>query len=355
LSEQITKKPPERELDVLISTGEQISISLLAMALNEIGYEAISFTGAQVGIVTDTSHTKAKILDISTQRIKNQLKKDRVVIVAGFQGISLNKDITTLGRGGSDMTAVALAKVLKAKMCEIYTDVKGVYTADPRIVKNAKKLKEISYDEMLELASLGAQVMQSRSMEVANKFNIPMHIRSSYSNDIGTFVIKEVKNMEDVLVRGITANKKEAKITIFEVPDKPGEASKIFEFLAKHGINVDMIVQNISHKKITDISFTVDEKDFVKTKSILSYIVKKIGAKDVKYNKDIAKISIVGIGMRSHTGVAAKMFKTFAKEKINISMISTSEIKISCIVDEKSADIAVKALHKVFGLSKNRK
>ncbi|MBU0683751.1 MAG: aspartate kinase [Candidatus Omnitrophota bacterium] len=354
LAGEISKTPPERELDMLISTGEQVSVALLAMALTELGREAISFTGAQVGIITDSSHTKAKILDVSTKRIQKELLQGKIVIVAGFQGINLDQEITTLGRGGSDMTAVALAKVLKAKMCEIYTDVKGVYTADPRIVPSARKLDSISYEEMLEMASLGAQVMQARSMEVAGKFNVPMQVRSSFSTEEGTVITREVKDMEDVLVRGVTVNKGEAKVTVCDVPDKPGEASRLFERLAKADINVDMIVQNISRTKATDISFTVEGKDLQKIKKEIEKIVKDINAKDVRYDKDIAKVSVVGIGMRSHSGVAAKMFNALAIEKINIKMISTSEIKISCIVEKKQADNAVRALHKAFGLNKKR-
>jgi len=305
------------------------------MALHEKGVEAISFTGSQVGIITDSDHTKAKILDVSTSRIKKEISKGKVVIVAGFQGTNLKNEITTLGRGGSDMTAVALAKVLNASMCEIFTDVEGVFTADPRVVPDARKLKEISYDEMLEMASLGAQVMQSRSMEVASKFNVPMKIRSSFSKEDGTVIIREVKDMEDVLVRGITSNKKEAKVTILGVSDKPGEASKIFEALAKSDVNVDMIIQNISHTKATDISFTVEKKDISETQEVIEKIAKKVGARGVMFDNNIAKISVVGIGMRSHSGVAAKMFNTLASKKINIDMISTSEIKISCVIEEK--------------------
>ncbi|MFH1878644.1 MAG: aspartate kinase [Candidatus Omnitrophota bacterium] len=355
LAGEITPDPQKRELDMLLSTGEQVSVALLAMALHKLGYEAISFTGAQVGILTDSSHTKAKIIDISTDRIKKELAKDRIVIVAGFQGVNLDQEITTLGRGGSDMTAVALAKVLNAEMCEIYTDVKGVYTADPRIVKDARKLDTISYEEMLEMASLGAQVMQARSMEVAGKFNVPMHIRSSFDKVEGTMVTKEVKAMEDVLVRGVTINRDEAKVTVCDVPDKPGEASKMFEKLAKADINVDMIIQNVSHTGATDISFTIPKKDLNKTGEVVKKIVKGIGAGDVKIDKDIAKVSVVGIGMRSHSGVAAKMFSALASKKINIEMISTSEIKISCVVKEKYGITAVNAIHKAFGLGTGRK
>jgi aspartate kinase len=352
LAARITTDPSERELDMLLSTGEQISVSLLAMALHELGVEAISFTGAQVGIITDSSHTKARVLDVNTGRIKKLLAKNMTVIVAGFQGTNIEREITTLGRGGSDMTAVALAKVLKAEMCEIYTDVKGVYTTDPKIVSNARKLDNISYEEMLEMASLGAQVMQARSMEVAHKFKVPMQIRSSISKEPGTMVTKEVREMEDVLVRGITLNKKEAKVTLYDVPDKPGEASRLFEFLANGGVNVDMIIQNISRTKATDISFTVLERDLKKTRELIEKIKKKIRVKNAKYDRRIAKVSVVGIGMRSHSGVAAKMFRALASEKINIEMISTSEIKISVIVNENDAERAVRVLHKAFELHK---
>jgi len=355
LARGISKSPPEREIDMLLSTGEQVSVALLAMALHELGHEAISFTGAQVGIITDSSYTKAKIIDVGTDKIKKHLLKGKIVIIAGFQGTNLEQEITTLGRGGSDITAVALAKVLKAEMCEIYTDVKGVYTADPRIVPDARKLSTISYEEMLEMASLGAQVMQARSMEVAGKFNVPMHVRSSFFQEEGTLITKEVKAMEDVLVRGVTANKDEAKVTVCDVPNKPGEASKIFEQLAKSGINVDMIIQNISRTKATDISFTVAKKDLLKTKKVVKKITDRIGGTRVKYDENVAKVSVVGIGMRSHSGVAAKMFSALASKKINIEMISTSEIKISCVVSRKDADKAIKAVHRSFGLGTKTK
>ncbi len=353
LADAISRRPPERELDMLMSTGEQVSVALLAMALHELGKEAISFTGAQVGIITDSTHTKAKIIDISTRRLRKQLDKGRIVIVAGFQGVNLKQEITTLGRGGSDLTAVALAKVLKADMCEIFTDVKGVYTADPRLVKDARKIDSICYDEMLELASLGAQVMQARSIEVASKFNVPIHVRSSISREEGTMITKEVKKMEEVLVRGVTVNKNEAKVTVCDVPDKPGEASRLFEELAKAGINVDMIIQNISRTRSTDISFTVPKSDLHKTQEVVRKITGRMGAKGAKYDRDIAKVSVVGVGMRSHSGVAAMMFHALASEKINIEMISTSEIKISCVIDKKHSEKAVRALHKAFELGKS--
>lgn len=352
LAHRINKRPSIRELDMLMSTGEQVSVALLAMAIHKLGWEAISFTGAQVGIITDTRHTQARILDVNTERIKAELKKGKIVLVAGFQGTSLNREITTLGRGGSDMTAVALAKVLEAKVCEIYTDVEGVYTADPRIVKDAKKLHQVSYEEMLELASLGTQVLQSRSVEVASKFNIPIHVRSSFTNKEGTWITKEVKAMEEVLVRGVTVNKDEAKVTICDVPDKPGIAAKIFKTLADEDINVDMIIQNVSRTGATDVSFTVNSADLNKTLRCSKDISKNIGARGVSQDKNIAKVSVVGIGMRSHSGVASKMFKALASKKINIEMISTSEIKISCVIGKARAEEAVRTIHKEFKLGK---
>jgi len=352
LASKVTKSPSDRELDMLISTGEQVSMALLAMAVNKLGKEAISFTGAQVGIITDSSHTKARILDIDAKRIRVELKKGKIVIVAGFQGINVDQEITTLGRGGSDTTAVALAVALKADGCEIYTDVDGVYTADPRIVKDARKLNRVSYEEMLELASLGAQILHARSVEVAGKFNMPLHVRSSFSKKKGTFIIKEVKAMEDMLVSGVTLNKNEAKVTICDVPDKPGIAGRIFEEIAKNNINIDMIIQNVSRTGSTDVSFTVVTSDIEKTIKLIKKVAKNIGADGVIYNRDIAKVSVVGIGMRSHSGVAARMFKALARKKINIEMISTSEIKISCVVRKKKGEQAVKALHKVFNLGR---
>lgn len=352
LASGITDSPPERELDMLMATGEQVSVALLAMAIHKFGKEAISFTGAQVGIMTDSSHTKARIIDVNAGRIRRELEKGKIVIVAGFQGVNVDQEITTLGRGGSDMTAVALAKVLKAKMCEIYTDVEGVFTTDPRVVKNARKLESVSYEEMLEMASLGAQVMQARSIEAAGKFNIPLHVRSSFSEKKGTYITKEGRAMEDVLVRGVTLNKDEAKVTVCGVPDKPGLAARIFEKIAANNINVDMIIQNVSRKGFTDLSFTVMCGDLKKTLRLLESFVKKIKAKGVTFDKGIAKVSVVGIGMRSHSGVAAKMFKALAAKKINIGMISTSEIKISCVLRKDKGEEAVRALHKVFGLGR---
>ncbi|MFH1645340.1 MAG: aspartate kinase [Candidatus Omnitrophota bacterium] len=355
LADKINDNPSEREMDMLMSTGEQISVALLAMALHKLGYEAISFTGAQVGILTDSSHTQAKILDINAKRIEAELKKGKIVIVAGFQGATIAQDITTLGRGGSNLTAVALAKVLGADICEMCTDVNGIYTADPRIVKNARKIPRISYEEMLELASLGAQVLQPRSVELAKKFNIPIHVRSSFSEEEGTIISKEVRAMEDIVVSGVAVNKGEAKITICNVPDKPGIAAKIFNEFATRNINIDMIIQNISHTGATDISFTVLTKDLNKALKTAKAVASKIGAGEVTYHDNIAKVSVVGIGMRSHSGIAARMFDALSRKKINIEMISTSEIKISCVISNKFADAAVKAIHDEFGLGKKRK
>ncbi len=352
LAHRITSTPSERELDMLVSTGEQVSSALLAMAIHKLGIDAISFTGSQVGIITDNAFTKARIVDINAKRIVDELGNGKIVIVAGFQGVSQNQDITTLGRGGSNLTAVALAKVLNAKTCEMYTDVEGVFTADPRIVRTARKIDMISYEEMFELASLGAQVLQPRSIELAMKFNVPIHVRSSFSNNIGTIISKEVRAMENIVVSGVALNKAEAKVTICDVPDRPGLAAKIFKEIAKQNINVDMIVQNVSRTGATDVSFTVPAGDLNKTIKVSNDIAKNIGAGDVTFDKDIAKVSIVGIGMRSHSGVAAKMFDALAAKRINIEMISTSEIKISCVVKKKHGEPAVKALHGKFGLGK---
>ena len=352
LANQINTQPSEREMDMLLSTGEQISVALLAMAIHKLGFEAISFTGAQVGIITDASHTRARIIKINADKIKEELRKGKIVIVAGFQGVTLNQDITTLGRGGSDLTAVALAKELKADECEIYTDVEGIYTTDPRLEPRAKKIEEITYDEMLEMASLGAQVMQARSVEVAKKFNVPIHVRSSFSKNSGTMIIKEVRRMEEVTVSAVTLNRNEAKITICNVPDRPGQAAKIFKTLAGAEINVDMIVQNVSHLRQTDISFTVAKSGALKAIRLTKKVAAGINAGEVLEDEDIARVSVVGVGMRSHPGVAATMFDTLAKKKINIEMISTSDISISCIIKNTSAETAVRALHEKFGLGK---
>lgn len=353
LAYKITSKPKEREMDMLISTGEQASCALLAMAIHNLGYEAISFTGGQVGIITDSTHTKARILKVDADRIREELKRGRIVIVAGFQGISKKKDITTLGRGGSDLTAVALSCTLNTKLCEIYTDVEGVYTTDPRVEPKAKKLKNITYDEMLEMASLGAQVMQARSIELAKKFNVPIYVRSSFSEEEGTMITDQTKKLEEVIVTGITLNKDEAKVTIRDVPDKPGIAAKIFGKVSKEGINVDMIVQNVSKTKMTDLSFTIKKSDLSKAIKITRNVAGEIRAGEIISDEDIARVSIVGVGMKSHPGIAAKMFKALAEKKINIEMISTSEISISCVVRKKFGEAAVRAIHKEFGLSKS--
>jgi aspartate kinase len=350
LAREMTDNPDPRELDVLISTGEQISVALFAMAVKNIGHDARSFLGFQVAIRTDNLYGKARIHNIETDRITKELQQGRIVTVAGFQGLDENGDITTLGRGGSDTTAVALAASLKADVCEILTDVDGVYTTDPSICPKAKKLDVISYEEMLEMASQGAKVLETRSVEFAKKYNVPIHVRSTFSEERGTMVIAETKDMERVMVSGVTYNKNEARVTIKRVPDKPGTASRIFEPIFKSGIVVDMIVQNTSEDELTDLTFTVPKSDFYKTMKLLSHVAEKIGAEKVLGDEDIAKVSIIGVGMRSHAGVAQKMFAALAKENINIMMISTSEIKISCVIEEKYTELAVRVLHKAFGL-----
>ncbi len=363
LAFQITRSPSEREIDMLISTGEQISVALLAMAIHKLKYEAISFTGAQVGIITDSSHTRARIIRINTARIRRELAQKKIVIIAGFQGVDLSKEITTLGRGGSDLTAVALAKALKAKFCEIYTDVEGIYTADPRIVTRARKLENISYDEMLEMASLGAQVLQTRCVELAKRFNISIIVKSSFTpldrkhlmgqaDKGGTMISPELKVMERVVVSAVMLNQNEAKITMRDVPDRPGVAAKIFKTIAEAGINVDMIVQNISRTGFTDLSFTVLKDNLSKTIRTTKKISEQIGGGSVIADRDIARVSIVGVGMKSHSGIAAGMFEALAENRINIEMISTSEISISCVIRKKFAKKAVRAIHKKFRLDK---
>ncbi|MFH0947621.1 MAG: aspartate kinase [Elusimicrobiota bacterium] len=346
----ITEMPDPREMDMLLATGEMQSIALLTMAIKSNGFDAISLTGPQAGIYSDSVHTKAKIKKIKPKKIIDELKKNKIVIVAGFQGINPNDDITTLGRGGSDLTAVALAAALKATECEIYTDVKGVYTADPRVVTDAKKLDMLSYDEMLELAGVGSQVMMSRSIEVAKKYNVVINVRSSFSQEKGTLIMKEVAKMENVVVSGVAFDKNESKLSITDVPDKPGIAAKIFGALAKKNINVDMIIQSAASEKYNDISFTVSKNDLKVAVSLLSNISRKLGGGTIIFDENVAKVSIVGIGMRSHPGVAAKMFKILADNGINIQMISTSEIKISCVISNRDTDKAVRVLHSGFGL-----
>jgi len=355
LAQDINTEPSEREMDQLISTGEQISSALLAMAIHHDGFDAVSLTGIQVGILTDDSHTKARIFKIAPEKIFQSLKEDKIVVVAGFQGYNLQNDITTLGRGGSDTTAVALAAVLEAEVCEIFTDVDGIYTADPRIVPTAVKLDQISYDEMLELASLGAKVIQNRAVEFAKKFNVTLHVRSSFNEVQGTFVSEEADtmSMEKVVIRGVTFNQEEAKLTITMVPDTPGVAARIFKTIADGNINVDMIIQNVSAEGFTDVSFTVPRPELAKARGLVQDISREIGAGDVTVEDEIAKVSIVGVGMKSHPGVAATMFEALAEEKINIMMISTSEIKISCVVQSDDGERAVRALHKAFELDKD--
>jgi len=353
LAKEIMPLPNEREMDVLLATGEQQTIALTAMALHALNVPAVSLTGPQAGIVTDVVHTKARIHNITPKKVHELLKSGNVVIVAGFQGETPEGQITTLGRGGSDLTAIALAAALKAGLCQIYTDVDGVYTADPRIVPTAKKLPEISYDEMLELASLGAKVMQSRSVEFAEKFGVVFEVRSSLNNNPGTIVKEETKSMEDVVVRGVSLDKNQAKITLVGVPDKPGVAARIFKALGDAAVNVDMIVQNISHgtpDKVgtTDVSFTVDKPDLLKARKVIDGLKKELGLRDVITAEKIGKLSIVGVGMKSHTGVAGKLFETLAKEGVNIDMISTSEIKISVVIDLTKGEAAMKAVHAAF-------
>jgi aspartate kinase len=351
LAKDIMPLPSEREMDVLLATGEQQTIALTAIALHNLGLKAASLTGAQAGITTDVVHTKAKIHNIKPKKVHELLKQGNVVIVAGFQGETPEGQITTLGRGGSDLTAIALAAALKADLCQIYTDVDGVYTTDPRIVPNAKKLSEISYDEMLELASLGAKVMQSRSVEFAKKFGVVFEVRSSLNENPGTIVKEETKSMEGVVVRGVVLDKNQAKITLVGVPDKPGVAAKIFKALGDATVNVDMIIQNISHgtgTPQTDISFTADKPDLLKAQKVIAGLKKEIGYRDVITKEKIGKLSIVGVGMKSHTGVAGKLFETLANIGVNIDMISTSEIKISVVIDLAKGEQAVKAVHAAF-------
>jgi aspartate kinase len=351
LAAKVTDTPDERELDVIVATGEQISIGLLSLAIQQYGYKARSFTGAQVKIQTDTAYTKARIVSVEVDRAQQALREGAIVIVAGFQGVTAEEDVTTLGRGGSDLTAVAMAAALKADLCEIYTDVEGVYTADPNIVPEARKLEKISYDEMLELASLGAKVLQARSVEYAKNYAVPVHVRSSFNANQGTLVVQEDAEMERVVVSGIAYDRNEAKITVLRVADRPGIAAKLFGRVAEANIVVDMIVQNISQDGTTDISFTVPQSDFSKAMSLVNGVAKEIGAQQVMGDDRIAKVSIVGVGMRTHSGVAAKMFEALSRENINILMISTSEIKVSCVIDAKYGELAVRILHEAFGLA----
>ena len=350
MAKTLSVDPDDRELDVLLSSGERVTIALMAMTLKSLGIKAQSFTGRQVGIVTDSTHTKARVSRVDTDRVLGALRDGIVPIVAGFQGINAASDVTTLGRGGSDLTAVVLAAALKADTCFIYTDVDGVYTADPNIVPGARRLDKISYEEMLELASLGAKVLQSRSVELAAKYQVPVEVRSSFQDGPGTCVVKEDVDMEQVLVSGVTGDRNQAKVTVVGVPDHPGIAATLFCSIADAAINVDMIIQNVSQDSLTDISFTVPRADLPRGMSLIRDIAKSVEARTVEVNESIAKVSLVGVGMRSHSGVAARMFQTLSREGINIMMISTSEIKISCVVEEKYMELAVRALHQEFEL-----
>ncbi len=351
-AKQITDAPQKRELDALLATGEQTTAALLAITLQSMGYKAQSLLGFQAEVRTDCAFGNARILDIGAKRIKSLLENRHIVVVAGFQGWDMDGNITTLGRGGSDTSAVAIAAALKADSCEIYTDVDGVYTADPNICKDARKLEKIAYDEMLEMASLGAKVLQIRSVEFAKKYNVPVHVRSSFSEEEGTMVVSEENGMERLIVTGVTYKKDEARITLKKVPDQPGIAAKIFTPIAEAGINVDMIIQNTRQGGQTDLTFTVPRDEFNQAMEIGRKVAKDISAEDVIGDDSIAKVSVTGIGMKNHSGVASKMFSTLANENINILLISTSEIRISCIVSEKHVELAVRALHTAFGLDK---
>jgi aspartate kinase len=354
LVHQVNPSPDPREMDMLLATGEQVTIALLAVALHALGLKARSFTGPQVGMRTDTAHTKARITRINAERVRQALDAGEIAVVAGFQGLSEKDEITTLGRGGSDLTAVALAAALKADVCEIYTDVEGVFTADPNIVPDARKLPRITYDEMLEMASLGAKVLQSRSVEFAKKYGVPVHVRSTFKPDPGTLVTKEEHDMEEVLVTGITHDRSQAKISILRVPDRPGIAAQVFGAIAEKTIVVDMIVQNISRDGYTDMSFTLPRGDHTRAVAVLEDVGRTVRAQGIVHDERVAKVSIVGVGMRSHSGVAARMFATLAREGINIQMISTSEIAVSCVIEDKYAELAVRALHEAFELGRER-
>ena len=352
LAHEVTGAPDERELDMLLSTGERVTIALLAMELRGRGVNARSFTGRQVGIHTDSAHTKARISRVTADRIKEALSAGVIPVVAGFQGINASSDVTTLGRGGSDLTAVALAAALKADRCIIYTDVDGVYTADPNIVPAARRLDKISYEEMLEMASLGAKVLQSRSVEFAAKYSVPVEVNSSFKEGKGTLVTREDADMEGVMVSGVTGDRNQAKITIVGVPDRPGIAARVFGAVAHANIVVDMIIQNVSQASTTDISFTVPKADLRNAVDLVQRLSEEIGARSVAVTESIAKVSLIGVGMRSHSGVAAKMFEVLSREGVNIMMISTSEIKISCVIEEKYLELAMRTLHTAFGLDR---
>jgi len=352
LARQISTTPDLREMDMLLSTGEQVTIALLAIALQSLGLKAKSFTGPQIGMRTDHAHTQARITQIDADRVRRALDTGEIAVVAGFQGLSDQDEVTTLGRGGSDLTAVALAAALKADVCEIYTDVDGVYTADPNIVRDARKLTRVAYDEMLELASLGAKVLQTRSVEFAKKYGVTVHVRSTFRPDPGTLVTKEEVGMEQAVVTGVTHDRNQAKVSILRVPDRPGIAARVFGAISAKNIVVDMIVQNISQDGFTDMSFTLPRGDHARAVADLSEVVREIGARGIVHDERVAKVSIVGVGMRSHSGVASTMFATLAREGINIQMISTSEIAVSCVIEDKYAELAVRSLHDAFDVAK---
>ncbi|OLD38451.1 MAG: aspartate kinase [Candidatus Rokubacteria bacterium 13_1_40CM_2_68_8] len=352
LARQISTAPDLREMDMLLATGEQVTIALLAMALQSLGLRARSFTGPQVGIRTDHSHTQARITQIDADNVRRALDAGEIAVVAGFQGLSDEDEITTLGRGGSDLTAVALAAALKADVCEIYTDVDGVYTADPNIVPDARKLARVAYDEMLELASLGAKVLQTRSVEFAKKYGVTVHVRSTFRPDPGTLVTKEEYGMEQAVVTGVTHDRSQAKISILRVPDRPGIAARVFGAISAKNIVVDMIVQNISQDGYTDMSFTLPRGDHTRAVAELAEVTREIGARGIVHDERVAKVSIVGVGMRSHSGVASMMFAALAREGINIQMISTSEIAVSCVIEDKYAELAVRILHDAFDVAR---
>ncbi|PAZ00681.1 MAG: aspartate kinase [Spartobacteria bacterium AMD-G4] len=352
LAKEVSSSPAEREMDVLLATGEQTTIALTAMAIHALGGKAISLTGAQAGIITSGVHTKAKIANIAPRQVRKFLNEGNVCIVAGFQGQTLEGQITTLGRGGSDLTAIAIAAALKADMCEIYTDVDGVYTCDPRVVPDARKIDVIAYDELLEMASSGSKVMQSRSVEFAKKFKVPFEVRSSFNNNRGTIVKEESIGLENVVVRGISLERKQAKVTITQVPDKPGTASRIFTALSEANVIIDVIVQNVSLSGTTDISFTMGADELEKLGPVIDSVCKEVDAGQVIKKSGIAKLSVVGIGMRSHSGVAATLFECLGNGGVNIQMISTSEIKIAVIIDEDQIEHAAKLTHAAFGLAK---
>jgi aspartate kinase len=350
LAHEVSAHPHGREMDMLLTAGERISMALLSMAVNDLGVPAVSFTGSQAGIVTDTDHGRAKIIEVKGDRIRDAIANRQVAIVAGFQGVSTAKEIVTLGRGASDLTAVALAAAFKADVCEIYTDVEGVYTADPRIVPNARKIHYISFEEMLEMAATGGRVLAMRSVELARNHHVPLHVRSSFTWAPGTWVVEEVPMMEDAIISGVTHDVSEAKITIEQVPDRPGVAASVFRALADDGVNVDMIVQNVSTEGHTDISFTVPRTDLTKTAAVMDKVVVDTEARGYRTDAEVGRVSLVGAGMKTHPGVAAKMFETLADEGINIEMISTSTIRISCVVRDSDVEPAVRTLHQAFGL-----